>query len=134
MSEFLQYVPELIAALMGGGWLLSGYRRRHERETHAQEMRQQEALLAATIRDSETKYTREALEIYTTQVVEPIRQELQRLNEKQIRYEEAINRAPNCSIYPDCVVIHHLQKSKQNGSVDTPTVTTHSRHDTVGAP
>lgn len=116
MLDYLQYLPEVLTALMGGGWLVSRWRRRQERDNHAAQLAQKEAELTATLRDSETKYTREALEIYTEQVVKPIREELQRLNDKQVRYEDAINRAPLCRMYPDCVVVHKLRGQENDNN------------------
>lgn len=120
MHEILSILPEILGTLAAGGWLISRWRRKQEKEAHAAELRQKEAILMATLRDSETKYTREALEIYTTQVVKPIREELARLNEKLIRYEEAFNCATSCRIYPDCVVLARLQKLIQDNRADSP--------------
>lgn len=114
MLDYLQYLPEVLTALMGGGWLVSRWRRRQERDNHEAEMAKKEVELAVKLKESETKYTREALDIYTEQVVKPIREELQRLNDKQVRYEDAINRAPLCRIYPDCVVVNKLRGQEVN--------------------
>ena len=95
MPEWTTIAAEVLAALTAGGWLLSRRRRRQESESHATEMAKAKAELTAALRESETKYTREALEIYTQQVVEPIRQQSERL-------------------YPDCVVIRELQNQGDN--------------------
>ena len=109
MFDWSTIVTSLIAAATAGGWLMSATRRRHDNETHRAEIAAKEAEIAATIRESETKYTREALEIYTSQVIQPLRDEITRLRENQIRFQAAINAAPGCRIYPDCVVVRRLQ-------------------------
>lgn len=109
MPDFLSILPEILATLMGGGWLASRWRRRQEAEKHAAELKQKEAELISSLRDSETKYTREALEIYTQQVVEPLRNQLDRNTQAIARYQGAIDKAPLCRIYPDCVVVRELQ-------------------------
>lgn len=115
MSEMLSILPEVIAALTAGGWLMSRFRRRREREEHAAEIAAKEAEITSKLRESETKYTREALEIYTKQVVEPLRQQLDRNTEAIARYQGAIDMAPTCRTYPDCVVVRKLQEQSKNG-------------------
>ena len=114
MLDYLNILPEVMAALMGGGWLVSRWRRKQERENHTAELAKKDAELLATIRDSETKYTREALEIYTQQVVEPMRQQLDRNTQAIARYQGAIDCAPSCRLYPDCVILHKLRNTKKD--------------------
>ena len=116
MLDFSNILPEIIAALTAGGWFLSWSKRRQEREAHEAELAQKQAELTATMRESETKYTREALEIYTQQVVEPLRQQLDRNTKAIARYQGAIDMAPTCRIYPDCVVIRKLQSKGHDHS------------------
>lgn len=114
MLDLTTIVTTLIATLTAGGWLMSAARRRKEAEEHHAEMEAKKAQLYQTIRESETKYTREALEIYTQQVVEPLREQLNRNTAAIERYQGAIDKAPDCRIYPDCVVLRELQKRKDN--------------------
>ena len=109
MPDIFSYLPELLATLFGGGWLLSARKRRQERESHEVELAKAKADITASLRESETKYTREALEIYTQQVVEPLREQLQRNTVAIARYQGAIDIAPRCRTYPDCVVVRSLQ-------------------------
>lgn len=109
MPDWTVIITDVIAALTAGGWLLSRRRRRQEKETHESEMAKAKADLTAALRDSETKYTREALEIYTQQVVEPMRQQLERNTAAIARYQGALDKAPTCRLYPDCVIIRELR-------------------------
>ena len=110
-SNITTIIPELLTVLAAGGWLLSRHRRNQEREAHEAEMAKKEAELTAAIRDSETKYTREALEIFKEQVVEPIRQLSERNALEIARYQGAISKAPSCPLYPACVILRELQSS-----------------------
>lgn len=114
MPDISTILPEIIAALAAGGWFYSERKRKQERESHDAEMAKAKADLTATMRDSETKYTREALEIYTQQVVEPLRQQLDRNTKAIARYQGAIDMAPSCRLYPDCVVVRKLQSKSHD--------------------
>ena len=115
MLEWTEIVASVIAALTAGGWLLSRHRRKQEKEEHSAKMEAMQAKITASLRDSETKYTREALEIYTDNVVKPLRDELKTIRENQIRFQAAINLAPTCRIFPDCVVIRRLRQPTKDG-------------------
>ena len=112
MPEWTTIATEVLAALTAGGWLLSRRRRRQEKESHEAEMAKAKADLTAALRESETKYTREALDIYTQQVVEPLRQQLDRNTQAIARYQGAIDMAPTCRLYPDCVIIRKLRSTE----------------------
>lgn len=114
ISDYLNILPEILGTIAAGGWLMSRHRRKQERENHAAELAKKDAELLATIRDSETKYTREALEIYTQQVVEPMRQQLDRNTQAIARYQGAIDCAPSCRLYPDCVILHKLRNKAKD--------------------
>lgn len=114
MLEWTEIVATVVATLSAGGWLLSRHRRKQEKEEHAAKMDAMQAKITASLRDSETKYTREALEIYTENVVKPLRDELKTIRENQIRFQTAINLAPTCRIFPDCVVIRKLRSSQKD--------------------
>jgi len=114
MPDWTVIATDVIAALTAGGWLLSRRKRKQERESHDAEMAKAKADLTAALRDSETKYTREALEIYTQQVVEPIRQQCERNTITIARFQAAIDMAPNCRIYPDCVILRKLRSQDQD--------------------
>lgn len=109
MLEWTTILPSILATLAGAGWLKTWSDRRKDKETHAKEMLTKEAEIIAKLRESETKYTREAIEIYNEQVVKPIREQSQRNADKLARLEGAIELAPTCRLYPDCVVIRKLQ-------------------------
>ena len=89
--------------------------KKEQTETQA-EIKAMEAKITASLRDSETKYTREALEIYTDNVVKPLRDEIRILRENQIRFQTAINMAPSCSRFPDCVVIKRLRSASKDSN------------------
>ena len=112
MPDWSTIATEVLAALTAGGWLLSRRRRRQEKESHDAEMAKAKADLTAALRESETKYTREALEIYTQQVVEPLRQQLDRNTAAIARYQGAIDKAPGCSMWPNCVVVRELRSKE----------------------
>lgn len=114
MFDLTEIVTAIIAAATTGGWLMSSARRRKEAEEHRIEMEAKKAELYKTIRESETKYTREALEIYTQQVVEPLREQLNRNTAAIERYQGAIDKATECRIYPDCVILRCLQGNKDD--------------------
>ena len=111
MPDISSILPEIIAALTAGGWFYSARRRKQERESHEAEMKKANADLIAALRDSETKYTREILDTYNQQVVEPMRQQLERNTNAIARYQGAIDMAPSCRLYPDCVVVRKLQSA-----------------------
>lgn len=114
MPDWTEIVSAALAALAGGGWLLTSHRRRQEKEEHSTKLEAMQAKITAALRDSETKYTREALEIYTQQVVEPMRQQLDRNTQAIARYQGAIDCAPDCRIYPDCVIVRKLRSTTKN--------------------
>ena len=118
MPDITTIITALLSAATAGGWLISAHRRRVERENHAAELRQKNAEISATIRESETKYTREALEIYTSQVIQPLRDEISRLRDNQVRLQTAINAAPCCPHYPNCVILHKLQAATKVDTAD----------------
>lgn len=114
MFEYTEIISTVIATLTAGGWLVSHHKRSQEAEEHKTKIEAMEAKITSSLRDSETKYTREALEIYTDNVVKPLRDEIRTLRENQIRFQAAINAAPACCLFPDCVVINKLRTPKTN--------------------
>lgn len=119
MPDWTEIAASIIAALTAGGWLISRRKRKQESEEHATKIAAMEAKITASLRDSETKYTREALDIYSEQVVKPLRDEIKVIRENQIRFQAAINLAPTCRIFPDCVVIRKL-RSEADDHRDAP--------------
>lgn len=119
MFEYTQIITAIIATLTAGGWLVSRHKRSQEAEEHKTKIEAMEAKITASLRDSETKYTREALEIYTDNVVKPLRDEVRILRENQIRFQAAINAAPACRIFPDCVVVRRLRSAPNDNDRDT---------------
>lgn len=119
MFEYTEIITAIIATLTAGGWLVSRHKRSQEAEEHKTKIEAMEAKITTSLRDSETKYTREALEIYTDNVVKPLRDEIRTLRENQIRFQAAINAAPACRLFPDCVVINKLRTPKTNRDGDT---------------
>lgn len=111
MFDWSTIITAIIAALTAGGWLVSRRKRIQEAEEHKTKIEAMEAKITASLRDSETKYTREALEIYTDNVVKPLRDEVRILRENQIRFQAAINAAPACRMFPDCVVVRRLRSA-----------------------
>lgn len=118
MFEYTEIITAIIATLTAGGWLVSRHKRNQEAEEHKTKIEAMEAKITASLRDSETKYTREALEIYTDNVVKPLRDEIRTLRENQIRFQAAINAAPACRLFPDCVVINKLRTTKTHRDGD----------------
>ena len=118
MFNWVDIATAIIAALTAGGWLVSRHKRSQEAEEHKTKIDAMEAKITASLRDSETKYTREALEIYTDNVVKPLRDEVRTLRENQIRFQAAINAAPACRLFPDCVVIRRLRSAPNDNDRD----------------
>lgn len=118
MFEWSTIITSIIATLTAGGWLVSRHKRSQEAEEHKTKINAMEAKITASLRDSETKYTREALEIYTDNVVKPLRDEIRTLRENQIRFQAAINAAPACRMFPDCVVIRRLRSAPNDNNRD----------------
>ena len=114
MLDWTVIIPSVLATLMGAGWFKTWRDRKKDNETHARDMIEREAEIIAKMRDSETKYTKEALDIFNDQVVKPIREQSQRNAEKLARLEGAIDTAPTCRIYPDCVILRKLQASAKD--------------------
>ena len=122
MLDYIDIIPAVIAALTTGGWLVSRRKRSKEDDEHKTKLSAMEAKITASLRDSETKYTREAIEIYNEQVVKPIREQSQRNTEALARLQGAIDMAPTCRIYPDCVILRKLQsKTKDDRKQGAPT-------------
>jgi len=119
MFNWVDITTAIIAALTAGGWLVSRHKRSQEAEEHKTKIEAMEAKITASLRDSETKYTREAIEIYNEQVVKPIREQSQRNTEKLARLEGAIDLAPNCRIYPDCIILKQLRSASNDNHRDT---------------
>lgn len=119
MFEWSTIVTAIIAALTAGGWLVSRRKRSQESEEHKTKIEAMEAKITASLRDSETKYTREALEIYTNNVVKPLRDEVRTLRENQIRFQAAINAAPACRLFPNCVIVRRLRSAPNDNNRDT---------------
>ena len=118
MFNWVDIATAIIAALTAGGWLVSRHKRSQDAEEHKTKIEAMEAKITASLRDSETKYTREALEIYTENVVKPLRDEIRTLRENQIRFQTAIDLAPTCSRFPDCVVIRRLRSTPNDNHRD----------------
>lgn len=118
MFNWVDIATAIIAALTAGGWLVSRHKRSQESEEHKTKIEAMEAKITASLRDSETKYTREALEIYTDNVVKPLRDEVRILRENQIRFQAAINAAPACRLFPDCVVVRRLRSAPNDNDRD----------------
>ena len=118
MFNWVDIATAIIAALTAGGWLVSRHKRSQEAEEHKTKIEAMEAKITASLRDSETKYTREALEIYTDNVVKPLRDEVRILRENQIRFQAAINAAPACRLFPDCVVVRRLRSAPNDNDRD----------------
>ena len=118
MFNWVDIATAIIAALTAGGWLVSRHKRSQEAEEHKTKIEAMEAKITASLRDSETKYTREALEIYTDNVVKPLRDEVRILRENQIRFQAAINAAPACRLFPDCVVVRRLPTAPNDNDRD----------------
>lgn len=119
MFDYVEIIPAVIAALTAGGWLVSRHKRKQDEEEHKTKIEAMEAKITSSLRDSETKYTREAIEIYNDQVVKPIREQSQRNTEKLARLEGAIALAPNCRIYPDCIILKKLRGTPLHHDHDT---------------
>lgn len=114
MLDWSSIIPTVLATLAGAGWLKTAHDRRKEKESHNKEMVSKEAEIISKMRESETKYTKEALDIFNEQVVKPIREQSQRNAEKLARLEGAIDMAPTCRLYPDCVILRKLQASAKD--------------------
>ena len=118
MFEYTEIISAVVATLTAGGWLVSRHKRNQEAEEHKTKIDAMEAKITASLRDSETKYTREALEIYTDNVVKPLRDEVRTLRENQILFQAAINAAPACRLFPDCVVVRRLRSAPNDNDRD----------------
>lgn len=114
MFDWTTILTTVIATIASGGWIVSRRKRRQEEQTHLADIEAKKAEITAALRESETKYTREALDIYTTQVIQPLRDEIKRLSENQIRFQAAINAAPSCRHYPDCAVMRKLHADAES--------------------
>lgn len=116
MFDVPTIVSSIIAALSAGGWLMSRRLRKKEDEKHAVELEHARAEADALRQRSELDYTREVLELYSAHIVEPLKEQINLTNKRLDRYEIAINHASECSLYPNCLVLMHLQKSAQSQS------------------
>ena len=118
MLDVTTIITAVIATLTAGGWLTSRRLRRRDDETHRAELAKLQAELTASIKDSETKYVREALAIYSENVVKPLQDQLQQYRDEQVRFQEAVNAAPSCPMYPDCVIVRKLQGKEDHDDDD----------------
>lgn len=129
MFEWTEIITAAIAALTAGGWLVSRRQRAKDEEEHKTKIAAMEAKITSSLRDSETRYTREALEIYSDNVVKPLRDEIRILRDNQIRFQAAINAAPSCRLFPDCVVIKRMRLKEDAGHRDEVGSDDLGRHD-----
>ena len=118
MLDVTTIITAVIATLTAGGWLTSRRLRRRDDETHRAELAKLQAELTASIKDSETKYVREALAIYSENVVKPLQDQLHKYREEQVRFQEAVNSAPSCPMYP-IVLLYTSCKAKKTTTTTT---------------
>lgn len=118
MLDWAVIIPSVVATLAGAGWFKTWRDRKKDNEAHARDMIEREADIIAKLRESETKYVKDVLETYNSQVVEPIRAQSVKNAENLARFEGAVAAAPTCRIYPDCVIIRKLQKQTADDDID----------------
>lgn len=114
MPDWTQIVISVIATLSAGGWLVSRRLRKKDEETHRAEMEALQADIAAKIKQTDTQYVTDALRIYSENVVKPLEDKLREYRDEQVRFQSAVNMAPRCQLYPNCVIIRELQNAHSN--------------------
>lgn len=113
MFDVTTLVSSILAALSAGGWLMSRRLRKKEDEKHAVELEHARAEADALRQRNDLDYTKEILELYSAHIVEPLKDKIDLTNKRLDSYEDAINKALDCKLYPGCPVILRLQKQKQ---------------------
>ena len=116
MFDVSTLVSSILAALSAGGWLMSRRLRKKEDEKHAVELEHARAEADALRQRNELDYTKEILELYSAHIVEPLKDKIDFTNKRLDAYEDAINKALDCKLYPGCPVIMRLQKQKQTNA------------------
>lgn len=112
MFDYVQIISIVAATLTAGGWLTSRHLRKKEDEKHQVELEHARAEADALRQKSELDYTKEILELYSAHIVQPLKDEINLTNRRLDLYEEAINQAPTCKLYPACPVLMRMQKQK----------------------
>lgn len=113
MFDWVSIVSTCVTTLAAGGWFMSHRMRKQEDEKHAVELEHARAEADALRQRSELDYTKEILELYSAHIVEPLKDKIDFTNKRLDAYEDAINKALDCKLYPGCPVIVRLQKQKQ---------------------
>ncbi len=116
MFDWVSIASLIATTLTGGGWLMSRRLRKKEDEKHVIELEHARAEADALRQRTELDYTKEILELYSAHIVQPLKDQIDLTNKRLDSYEEAINQAPKCRIYPDCVVLVRLQKSSKTNT------------------
>lgn len=112
MADWLTIVASIIAALSGGGWFVSRVNRKRDEEKHQIELEHARAENDALRQRSELDYTKEILELYSAHIVNPLQDQINDLKNRFDRYEYAVSKAPECSLYPGCPILRELQSTK----------------------
>ena len=112
MFDVSTIVAAVIAALTAGGWLTSRRMRKKEDEKNELELVKARAESDTIRQRNELDYTKELLEMYSAHIVEPLKYEIKLTNRRLDLYEEAINQAPLCKLFPNCPVLIRVQKQK----------------------
>lgn len=118
MNEWIAIIPSILTVLTGAGWFTSRHLRKKQDEKHAVELERARAEADALRQRSELDYTKEVLEIYSAHIVQPLKEQIAFTNKRLDIYENAINKALRCSLYPNCPVIVQLQ-GKKGDNIDT---------------
>lgn len=114
MSDWVSIVSTCVSTLAAGGWFMSHRLRKQSDEKHAVELEHAKAESDALRQRTELDYTKEVLEIYSAHIVQPLKDQIDLTNKRLDLYENAINKALVCKLFPGCPVIMRLQKQKQN--------------------
>lgn len=113
MLDWVSIASLIATTLAGGGWLMSKRMRKKEDEKHAIELEHARAEADALRQRTELDYTKDILELYSAHIVQPLKDQIDLTNKRLDLYEYALNKAFNCSLYPNCPVLLWLQEQKQ---------------------
>lgn len=117
MFDWVTLATTIISTIAAGGWLTSRHLRKKDDEKHAVELEHARAEADALRQRNELDYTKEILELYSAHIVEPLKDKIDLTNKRLDLYENAINKALDCKLFPGCPVVIRLQEQKQSDAV-----------------
>lgn len=111
MFDVVNIISTILTTFAAGGWITSRWMRKKEEEKHEVELEQARAEADALRQRTELDYTKEILEIYSAHIVQPLKDEIKRTNQRIDNYEIAIRQSHRCANFDSCPIVEQLQNA-----------------------